>query len=206
MPDYAGFTQLTRQPRRQQQLRTEVVVPRVPGTFDTVLVAAVQVDRVAGLLPTGFSSATAGAAAADGTRMVDPISLRSGAPYNGVEAAMPGVWARGPNAAHGPERAVDLGPRAAHPSADRRSVSASADWGSFNAATRTFNPGQPAWASAYSSGAQLARVSLTGTQVRHVVYLAMQGAQTQVNWPAGAAGPRRRPSRAVGHQAGSGDG
>ncbi|MGV3622748.1 MAG: hypothetical protein ACO1OB_18155, partial [Archangium sp.] len=54
---------------------------------------------------------------------------------------------------------------------------------SWTPGTRTFNPGQPAWASVYSSGGELGRISLVGSDTRHVVYFPMRNGQTSIVWP-----------------------
>ena len=53
----------------------------------------------------------------------------------------------------------------------------------YSASTRTFSPGQPAWNNLASAGAQLARVVITGTQGRQVVYFPLSGNQTAVRVP-----------------------
>lgn len=194
VPDYANFTRLTYQPHRQQKRRTEVVIPKVPSTFDTVVVAAVEVDPIAGMLPTGFASSNAGATGADGTRAVDPVTLRSGAPYNGVEISTPGIWAVAGNAAGTSTSArLTRGPTLPAKVLVTPFLPSPAN-ASYNGATRTLNPGQPAWASVYSTGGELARVSITGTQQRHVVYFAIQGAQSSVSWPRAPSGPGQDPA------------
>ncbi len=188
VPDYVNFTPLTFQPRRQQVERTEVVFPRVPSTFNTVVVAVVAIDRWLGVLPVGFSSATAGAAGADGTRKVPNVTLRSGSPYAGLEASSPGVWVLAANTA-GTAYSGRLTSSAVLPtSVQVAPLLPAPTGGSFSLANRAFNPGQPAWSSVYSSGGELARVSLTGTEVRHTIYFALGPNQTQVGWPTTPAG------------------
>ncbi len=198
VPDYAAFPRLAFKPARQQQRRTEVVLPRLPGTLDTVLVCPVEVDLEAGLLPVGFASATAGAPAADGTRAVDPVVVRSGAPYNGVEVATPGIWALA-GSAQGSATSGRLTRGALLPTkvlvTPFLPVPANS---SFAPATRTFNPGQPAWASVYSTGGELARVSVTGTQQRHTLYFSVQSSQTAVQVPPTPAGPGTDPTGQTG--------
>lgn len=189
VPDYGGFSMQSFQPRRQQTRRTEVVLPRVPATFDTVLVAAVEVDPTAGMLPTGFASRAAGPPGQDGTRPVEPVTLRSGPAYNGVEIATPGLWALAGNAAG----TASSGRLSRSPSLPTKALvtpflPAPAN-SSFQPASRTFHPGQPAWASIASAGGELARVALTGTEVRHVIYFPLDGQQTAIPWPQAPAGP-----------------
>lgn len=198
VPDYGNWSMQSFQPRRQQKRRTEVVLPRVPSTFDTVLVAAVEIDGAAGMLPTGFANRTAGTTGQDGTRPVDPVTLRSGPAYNGVEIASPGLWALAGNAA-----GTSLSGRLSHgPTLPEQVLvtpflPAPAD-ASFSPSTRTFDTGQPAWASIYSTGGELARVALTGTETRHVVYFTLSGQQTQVAWPSVPAGPGVDPATEAG--------
>lgn len=198
VPDYASFTQQSFQPRRQQKRRTEVVLPRVPSTFDTVLVAAVELDASAGLLPTGFANRTAGMPGQDGTRPVDPVTLRSGPAYNGVEIATPGLWALAGNASGSATSGrLSRGPTLPSRVLVTPFLPAPAD-ASYQPGTRTLNPGQPAWASIYSTGGQLARVALTGAEGRHVLYFAVEGQQAAVPWPSGAAGPGVDPASEAG--------
>ncbi len=190
VPDYAHFARVSMTPQRQQNLRTEVVLPSVPQAITTVLIAGVQIDSRAGMLPVGFASRAPGAVASDGTRPVASVTLRSGSPYNGVEISEPGVWALGTNAA-GTGLSARL-MRFAGGLPEKLSVAPLLPLpvnGSYQPSTRTFAPGQPTWSSVYSSGAEVARVTLTGTEQRHAVYFAINGAQTSVIVPASPAGP-----------------
>ncbi|MFT3708769.1 MAG: hypothetical protein QM817_14060 [Archangium sp.] len=194
VPDFARFTPLTFQPRRQQKLRTEVVVPGVPSNFATVLAASALFDESAGMLPVGFASKTPGQPGADGLRPVDPIVVRGGAAYNGLEVATPGLWVL----------AVDAGGNAFTGRLLRTPVLGSRvlitpflpspDNSSYAPGTRTLNPGQPAWNSIYSSGGELGRVSLTGTDTRHVIYFAMTSQQASVAWPTVPTAPGQDPA------------
>jgi hypothetical protein len=188
VPDYANFTALSFQPRRQQQLRTEVLVPKVPSTFTTVMTAVVQVDRQFGVLPVGFSSQTLAAAGADGLRAVSPSTVRSGAPYNGLESGQPGVWVLALNAA-GTSFSSRLTFASALPTSVRMAALLPAPLGaSYSPSTRTFTPG-PSWPAIAGAGAELARVSLTGSEVRHTLYFALAGGQSAVPWPLSPAVP-----------------
>jgi hypothetical protein len=194
VPDYANFTPLSFQPRRQQRLRTEVVVPKVPSTFDTVLVSPTLFDARAGMLPIGFASRTPGQPGPDGLRPVHPVTVRGGSPYGGLEIADYGVWTLAANAAGSAtsarlNRLSPLPPRVLVTPL----LPALAD-ASFAPGSRTLNPGQPAWASAYSTGAEVARASLTGTDTRHVVYFAMTTGQAAVPWPLAPVGPGQDPA------------
>jgi hypothetical protein len=194
VPDYANFTRVSMTPSRQQSLRTEVVFPKVAQTVSSVLVSAVEIDAEAGLLPVGFASKTPGAPGTNGARPVDSVTLRSGAPYNGLEVAQPGIWALATNAA-GTGLTARLTRHTSLPT--RVVVNAFLPWptdGSYAPETRVFSPGQPVWSSVYSSGAELARVSLTGSQQRHVIYFAINGAQSAVAWPASPSGPGADPT------------
>ena len=66
--------------------------------------------------------------------------------------------------------------------------------GSYAPSTRTFNPGQPEWSSVYSTGADLARVSITGSQNRHTLYFAIGPSQTSVAVPPTPSGPGTDPT------------
>jgi hypothetical protein len=198
VPDYAAWSMQSFQPRRQQRRRTEVVLPRVPSTFDSVLVAAVELDGAAGLLPTGFANRAAGAPGQDGTRPVAAVTLRSGPAYNGVEIATPGLWALATNAA-GTASSGRLSRGPALPTKVLVTPFLPAPAGSsYSPLTRAFDTGQPAWASVYSTGGELARVALTGTENRHVLYTAMAGQQAQLRWPSAPPGPGVDPTGEAG--------
>ena len=198
VPDWANFTPLAFTPNREQLRRTEVVLPRVPSSLDTVLVGAVELASDGSALPMGLSSRAAGPPAGDGTRPVDPVLLRSGAPYGGVEVATPGLWALAANA----QGTLASGRLLLFPALPRTvqvpaflGVPAGATW---TPSTRTFRPQQPEWANAFAGGAELARVSVTGSQQRHVVYFAAQATQPQVDLPAPPTGPGVDPTSEAG--------
>ncbi len=194
VPDYANFTAMGFTPKREQKRRTEVVLPKLPSTLDTVVVAAAEVGSEGGLLPIGFSSVTAGPPGPDGTRAVPSVVLRSGTPYGGLELSTPGIWALGgSNAGNAYSGRLTRGstlpvkvlvapflPVPSNPS--------------YQVAGRSFAPGQPQWSSVYSSGGELARVSLTGSEQRHVLYFAIASGQTTVVVPAAPAGPGADPA------------
>ena len=194
VPDYASFTRVSMTPSRQQSIRTEVVFPKVPQAVATVLTSAVEIDAEAGLLPVGFASKTPGMPGSDGTRTVASVTLRSGAPYNGLEVAQPGLWSLATNT-QGTGLTARVSRHAVLPT--RVVVSPFLPWptdGSYSPETRTFSPGQPVWSSVYSSGAELARVAITGTEQRHVLYFAISGTQTAVVVPRTPAGPGADPT------------
>lgn len=189
VPDYANFTTLTSQPRRQQKLRTEVLLPKLQSAFSTVLVASVQVDPFVGVLPTGFSSRTAGAQGGDGFRTLSPVTLRSGPPYGGIERSTPGIWALATNAA-GTAYSGRLVTAAALPTSVTLPLFLPALAGAtYSSSTRQFTAGQPSWSGVATAGAKLAQVGVTGTQVRHVIYFALSASQPSVTWPVAPAGP-----------------
>jgi hypothetical protein len=64
----------------------------------------------------------------------------------------------------------------------------------YTPGNRTLNPGQPAWASVFSTGGELGRAALTGTDTRHVIYFAMANGQTAIVWPGPPTGPGQDPS------------
>ncbi len=194
VPDYANFFPLNFTPKREQKRRTEVVLPRLPSTLDTVVIAAAEVDDEGGLLPIGFSSVTAGPAGPDGTRTVPAVVLRSGTPYGGLELSIPGIWALGGNNAGNAYSGrltrgttlpvkVLVAPFLPVPTNP-----------SYQVAGRSFAPGQPQWSSVYSSGGELARVSLTGSHQRHVLYFALTSAQTAITVPIAPSGPGADPA------------
>jgi hypothetical protein len=194
VPDYANFTPLAFQPGRQQSLRTEVVVPGVPSNFDTVLVASALFEERAGMLPTGFASKTAGQTGPDGLKQIDPVLVRGGPAYNGLEIATPGIWTLAANAAGTNftgrlNRSPVLGSRVlVTPFLPSPAMS------TYTPGNRTFSPGQPAWASVYSTGGELGRVSLTGTDTRHVIYFAITTGQNAIVWPTAPTAPGQDPA------------
>lgn len=190
VPDYAGFTQIAFTPEREQAVRTEVVVPDLPGTLDSVVVSVVQVQPQTGVLPLGFSSRLAGPVGTGGTRPVEPVLMRSGAPYGGLELGQTGIWALAFGASNPGgltarlTRSAVLPTRALLPPFLPLPRDAS-----YTPSTRTLSPGQPAWSSVYSSGADLARAVLTGTEGRHVVYFALAANQASIEVPVGPTVP-----------------
>ena len=194
VPDYANFTPMSFTPRREQRRRTEVVLPKLPSTLDTVVIAAAEVGTEGGLLPIGFSSVNAGPPGPDGTRMVPPVVLRSGTPYGGLELSTPGIWALGGNT-NGNAYSGRLTRGTSLPVkvlvAPFLPVPTNP---SYQPAGRSFAPGQPEWSSVYSSGGELARVSLTGSQQRHVLYFAIASGQTTIGVPPAPAGPGADPA------------
>jgi len=64
----------------------------------------------------------------------------------------------------------------------------------YTPGNRTFSPGQPAWASVYSTGGELGRVSLTGTDTRHVIYFAITTGQNAIVWPTVPTAPGQDPA------------
>lgn len=193
VPDYAAFPALSFSPHRQQNRRTEVVLPSVPTTLDTVVVAAVEVSFEGGVFPLGFSSSTAGAPR-NGGRAVPAVTLRSGAPYGGTEVATPGIWALATSAASmGSNLGGSVTARLTHtPVLPTRVVVKPflpiTARSSYSPLTRVFTPGQPDWNATSSAGAGLAKLVLSGTDERHVVYFEMSGSQTAVRVPEGPAG------------------
>ncbi len=195
VPDYAKFTPMQYTPRRQQKRRTEVLVPRIPGTLDQVVVAAIETSPEGGVLPMGFASKVAGAPGADGTRPVDPIVVRSGPAYAGLEISTPGVWVlAASNDGNSSSARVTRTPTLAPKTMVAQLLPVPQDC-SYSPAMRTFTAGQPEWSSVYSTGGELARVSITGSEQRHTIYFAMQSGQTAVPLPPMPAGPGSDPTR-----------
>jgi hypothetical protein len=200
VPDYANFTALQFTPNRQQLRRTEVVLPRLPSTLDTVVVAAIELTPESGMVPLGLTSRAAGAPAGDGTRPADPVVLRSGAPYGGVEASSPGIWALAANAGGdqssgrlltGPTLPISVNVPSFLP------VPSGAAW---SAQTKALVPQQPEWSNTYSAGGDLVRASVTGSDVRHTLYFAMAAATTSVAVPPVPTGPGIDPTGESGTQ------
>jgi hypothetical protein len=189
LPDYTRFPQLAFTPAREQQRRTEVVVPPLPPGLDTAVLAAVEGTAASGLIPLGLSSRAGGAPAEDGTRPVGSVVLRSGAPYGGVETGRPGVWVTaatfggGGTAASGNlsarlSRGTSLPARVVLPP-----FLPIPEGASYNLFTRVFSPGQPGWNALASAGATVGRLTLTGTESRHLVYFGLEGGQTALTVP-----------------------
>ncbi len=200
VPDYARFTPLSLKPNQLQQRRTEVVLPALSDGFDNVIVSAVEVTPELGLTPLGFSSRAAGAPGAGGARPVANVNLRSGAPYAGLEAGSPGIWAIAAGLGTGAVNvegnvSARLTQGALLPT---RVVIAPflplATGSTYSVTTRTFLPGQPAWNGLASAGAGLARVVLTGSANRHVIYLALEGSMTGLRVPESPAGAGADPA------------
>lgn len=193
VPDYANFVTLNFTPHREQKRRTEVVLPKLPSTLDQVIVAAAEVGTEAGLLTLGFSSVVAGAPGPDGTRAVPSVVLRSGTPYGGLEISTPGIWALGGNN-NGNSYSGRLTRGSTLPVkvlvAPFLPVPTNP---SFQVATRSFAPGQPEWSSVFSSGGELARIGLTGSEQRHVLYVAIGPSQTSIVVPPTPSGPGADP-------------
>ncbi|MDX2008973.1 MAG: hypothetical protein SFW67_02225 [Myxococcaceae bacterium] len=196
VPDWAGFTRLSMSPNRTLSRRTEVVVPRVPSTVDTVIVAGVELDPWRGVLPTGFASKTAGAPANDGTRPVDAVLLRSGVPFAGLETATAGVWSIAASARSNAESARLF--RATGSLPTRVAVQPFlplAAAGTYSASARRWAAPATEWASLHASGAELGRVALVGSQVRHTVYFPITAGQTGVPLPRAPNGPGLDPGQ-----------
>jgi hypothetical protein len=184
VPDYFRLPGFSHRPRREQLRRTEVVLPRLPPGLDTAVVSAVEVSGEAGLVPLGFSSRAAGAPLPDGTRPVEAVLLRSGAPYAGVEAGTPGVWALatqgtagGGNASGRLVRGPTLPTRVQVPAFLPLPA---ATW---DAGRRAVRPTGGGWGALTQAGAELGRVTLTGPRGRHVVLFSLVGGVATVRVP-----------------------
>jgi hypothetical protein len=194
VPDWAGFPRLSLSPNRELARRTEVVVPRVPSTLDTVVVAGIETDPVRGAIPTGFASKTAGAPSNDGTRPVDPLLLRTGVPFAGIESSRAGIWSVALSTRSSAETA-----RLFHATGDLPTKVLTQPFlplpgpGSLAAPTRTWTPKQPEWASLRSTGAEVGRLAVTGADVRHTFYFPIVLGQTALTLPRAPAGPGSDP-------------
>jgi hypothetical protein len=184
LPDYFGLPGFSHRPRREQLRRTEVVLPRLPAGFDTAIASTVELSAEAGLLPLGLSSRTGGAPAPDGTRPLEPILLRSGTPYGGIEIGTPGIWAFAIQAAQSRGdttgrlvRGSPLPTQVVVPPFLPRPT------GTYSAALRTFTPSTGSWTALAQAGAELARVTFTGPRSRHVVLLPLVEGQPSLRFP-----------------------
>lgn len=194
LPDYAAFPARGFTPNREQKRRTEVILPNVPPSLDTVVLTAVEATPEGGLIPLGFSSRAAGAPLQDGTRPVAPVVLRSGAPYAGAEAGEPGVFAlavQSATQASGARTPVSgrltRGPRLP-PSVALAPFLPLASGSSYESASRTLVTAQPQWNSLAAAGASLGRLTLTGASTVHVIWFPLSASQTAVSVPEVVAG------------------
>jgi hypothetical protein len=195
VPDWAGFTRASMSPNHQLSRRTEIVLPRVPSTLDTVIVAGIEDDAFRGALPTGFASKAAGAPSNDGTRPVDPVVLRTGVPFGGIESSTPGVWSIALSTRTSAESARVFHTGGALPlKLAVQPFLPLPGAGAYTPLNRTWTPKQPEWASLYSTGAEVGRVSLTGAQVRHTIYFPITLGQTSVVVPRAPNGPGADPA------------
>jgi hypothetical protein len=194
LPDYNRFAPLSHRPRREQLRRTEVVLPNLPSGFDTAVVSAVELSPEAGLMPLGLASRTAGAAQPDGTRPVQPVLLRSGAPYGGAEVGIPGVWALATSANSGASVSGRIVRGAALPTRVSVPDFLPIPTAAYTAGERTFTPSPTSWSALAGAGAGLVRVTLTGAQGRHVVYLALESGGGPVRLPESPTGADTDPA------------
>jgi hypothetical protein len=184
IPDYFALPGFSHRPRREQLRRTEVVLPRLPSGLDTAIVSAVELSTEAGVVPLGFASRTGGAPAPDGTRPLEPILLRSGAPYGGVELGTPGVWVFATQIA---QARGDTSGRIVRGSPLPTRVEVPAflplPGASYSVTERTFTPAPERWTALSRAGADLARVTITGARSRHVVLLPLVEGQPALRLP-----------------------
>lgn len=193
--DWAGFTRVTLAPNQVLSRRTAITVPRVPSTLDTVVVAGVQLDAFRGATPTGFASKTAGAPAADGTRPVDAMVLRSGVPFGGLESTQSAFWSVALSTRSSAETGRVFKPIGSVPSAVAlQPFLPLPGTGSFSSSARQWLPSAASWSSLYSTGAEVGRVAVIGSQVRHTIYFALEAGQVAVAVPAPPAGPGLDPA------------
>lgn len=198
VPDYDHFTGFSHRPRREQLLRTEVLLPPLPAGLDTAVVAAVEHAPEAGLVPLGLAARTGGAPQADGTRPLESVLLRSGAPYGGAEAGTPGVWAFA--TAAGSASAVSGRLLRASPLPTRVTL---ASWlplptATYTPADRTLTPSAERWSALAEAGVGLVRVTLTGTRGRHVVYLPLRATGEALGMPQAPGGSEPDPAQQPG--------
>ena len=188
LPDYLHFPQLSFTPAREQQRRTEVVLPALPSGLDTAIVSAVEGTAESGLVPLGFASSAGGLPNPDGSRPVAPVVLRSGAPYGGLEVGLPGVWATAAALGAGVPGTGNVSARLARSGSLPTRVVLPPflpvpTGSSYDPSTRVFSPGQPGWNALASAGANVARLVLGGTDSRRVVYFALSGNQSSLYIP-----------------------
>ncbi|HEX8700709.1 MAG TPA: hypothetical protein VF815_17795, partial [Myxococcaceae bacterium] len=184
IPDYYRLPGFNMAPRREQTRRTEVVLPELPASLDTVVLSAVQSCDELGLVPLGFSSQGARAPLESGARSLRPVLLRSGAPYGGVEAGTPAIWAF---ATQRFEARGDVSGRILRGPTLPTQVSVPAflplPSASYAPAHRTLTPSPTNWSALSAQGVSLARVSLTGPRGRHVVLVPLAKALPALRIP-----------------------
>ncbi len=184
VPDYFALPGFSHRPRHEQLRRTEIVLPRLPAGLDTAIASAVEISSEAGLVPLGFGSRVGGAPAPDGSRPLEPLLLRSGAPYGGVEAGTPGVWVFATRVAEARGDTTGRLLRASPlPTLVEVPPFLPLPGGSYSAAQRTFTPTPERWAALAQAGATLARITITGPRSRHVVLLPLQEGQAPLRLP-----------------------
>lgn len=183
VPDYFRFPGFTFRPQREQARRTEVVLPRLPPGLDTAVVSAVELSAEEGLVPLGFSARTAGAPLPDGTRPVDPILLRSGAPYGGVEAGSPGVWALATQGTSGGNQSGRIVRGPTLPTRAEVPAFLPLPAATYAPSKRTLQPASGSWSPLVQAGADLGRLTLTGPRGRHVVLFELASSPGAVRVP-----------------------
>jgi len=184
LPDYFALPGFSHRPRREQLRRTEVVLPRLPAGLDTAIASAVELSSEAGLVPLGFASRTGGAPAPDGTRPLEPILLRSGAPYGGVELGTPGVWVFATRVAEARGDTTGRLVRGASlPTRVELPAFLPVPAGGYSVSGRTFTPAAERWTALARAGAELARITFTGPRSRHVVLLPLVEGQAPLRLP-----------------------
>ncbi|MDY7227938.1 Ig-like domain-containing protein [Hyalangium rubrum] len=195
LPDYFTLPGFSFRPRREQLRRTEVVLPRLPSGLDTAIASAVELSAEAGIVPLGFASRTGGAPAPDGTRPLEPLLLRSGAPYGGVELGTPGVWVFATQVAQARGdttgrllRGSPLPTRVQVPPFLPLPVA------SYDRTQRAFTPAAERWTALSQAGAELARITFTGPRSRHVVLLPLVSGQSPLRLPAAPPGVGEDPA------------
>jgi hypothetical protein len=153
----------------------------------------------------GFSSRVAGAPEGDGSRPVASVVLRSGSAYGGLEAGQPGLLAlatvltdpTNPGQPRHVSARLTRGPTLPLrvPVAPFLPLATES---TYAADARTFSPGQPSWNALTSAGAEFARLVLTGSQQRHLVYFTPSGSQTTLQLPPGPSAVSADPADEVG--------
>ena len=186
-PDYARLAQLSLSPSRVQALRTEVVLPSLPQGLDTAVVVAAQAHPEAGLIPLGLGSRTGGAPTADGSRPMDPLTLRSAPAWSVATVGRPAIWVhalsvnpQGAQVGRAAAGVISVDRAAARPRLPEQvTVSAFLPLATGGAlAAGIFTPGAGPWSAGHGAGARLARVVVKGAAGRHVLWLPVEPGRT----------------------------
>jgi Cys-rich repeat protein len=188
--DHANGAQLSLAPSRLQTLRTEVLLPPLPAGVDTALVIAAREHPEAGLIPLGLGSRTGGQPASDGTRLLQPVVLRSASPWGVAALGRPALWvhalsvnAQGAQVGRAATGTVWVQRSSTSPRMPEAVTPAPflplPAGGALSAGI--FAAGGSVWGTAHAEGVRLARIVVQGSTGRHVYWLPLTAGRSA--WP-----------------------